>query len=167
MKVKTKEKPRNFDSVMSIDEIQELKRVRSVIRNLQDITQPEKKLSQFLNNLVSIADYDTDVLEEYLAIFTVWQNYLGNQSVIADVIYSVAESQKEYFYSTAVGRAPGTINMKKDLARSDVDYALAADVYQEAQFLRATLNVQFANCDRGYRLISRILTKRLGIREFN
>ena len=57
--------------------------------------------------------------------------------------------------------------MKKDLARSDVDYALAADVYQEAQFLRATLNVQFANCDRGYRLISRILTKRLGIREFN
>ena len=66
MKVKTKEKPRNFDSVMSIDEIQELKRVRSVIRNLQDITQPEKKLSQFLNNLVSIADYDTDVLEEYL-----------------------------------------------------------------------------------------------------
>lgn len=151
--------------IKTIDEIKESDKVQQILSHLVKLAKPQKSLSKYLNNIENLSKFDTDVIEEYLAVFTSWQNYLSEQSVIADVVKTTAESQMNYVYSLAVVKAVGTINEKKEIGRQSSSFIKAQDIYENACAIKIIFENQFENCDRAYRLASRILTKRLEIKE--
>jgi len=67
-------------------------------------------------------------------------------------------------YSLAIESAAGTVNLKKDLAKNDKEYNQALAVYHQAKYMYEAYQAKFDMCERGFKLVSRILTKRLNIK---
>lgn len=155
----------NKSSIRSFDEIQSGKEVEIVKGRLINLEEPNKKLSVYLSKMENLYMYDTGKLEKYLAVFSAWHNYLSEQIVISDVIRVVAESQMQYYYSYAVSTEKGSINEKKENARANPNYVKAEREANRANAEHQALTITADNCERGFRLASRILTRRLGQRD--
>lgn len=151
--------------IKDIEAIQASDEVKRSIRALANLPKPKYNLRKYLHRVGSLHLRNTNELEKYLAVYTAWMNYLGEQCIIADAVKTVAESQASQYFSIAVGSSKGSINEKKERARSDESYLKALLVQQEASVIHSAREVSFENCERAYYLVSRILTKRLNIRE--
>jgi len=152
--------------VKTFEQLKEDDRLKKAVDNLLGLNKPKYDIVKYLNNMDNVYKKDTTILEKYLAVFTVWQNYFGEQLVIADALRAVATSQVNYYYSVAVDNSIGSINQKKELARSNSEYISAMKVLDRTNILNKSLQMKFENCDRAYKLVSRILTKRLNIKEY-
>lgn len=154
--------------VQNITQLTETQEVQSMIAHLEGLSKPVSDLRKYLNNVGKIYKYDNGVLEKYLSIYSAWQNYLGEQLTIADTVKTVAESQKKYFFSVAVKVTKGgNISEKKEVAIKHPKYQVALQVAIEADSIYRAVLTKFDNCERAYRLVSRILAKRINIRQFD
>lgn len=154
------------EKVKSIKELSESDIVKYAVENVMGLSEPDSDITKFLNNIGELSKLNPDALEKRMTIFIAWQNYFGEQLVLADAIKSVAETQAQYFWGNAIKTARGTINEKKELALSDINWVNASNILEKAKAGYNAIKVKFDNCDRSFRLVSRILTKRLGIKEY-
>jgi len=152
--------------ILSFEQIAQSDDVQKSIEGLVNLSRPKGDINKYLNNINKLYNYDTDVLEKYLSRFIAWQNYFGEQVIIADAIRVVAESQCNYIYSRIVNSVKGSINERKEKARANPLYKKALDIWNRSEAYYNGISITFDNCDRGYKLTSRILTKRLGIKEW-
>ena len=106
-------------------------------------------------------------MEKYLSKFSAWASYYAEQLVIAEVIKIVAESQLEAINSYCVEKSLGTINAKKELAKSDPLLLHATRVFNEAKSVLKILTMNYDNAERGYRVSSRIMGRRMGSKELD
>lgn len=139
--------------------------VKKALSNIIGLSKPDLDIRSYLENLGTLNEKDNTKLEEYLSVFTAWQNYFAERLVIGESIKVVANSQREYAYAVAVDTATGTVNAKKDIAKSDIQYTKSGEVYEQAKMIVEATRVKFDACERGFRLCSRILTKRLKVTE--
>lgn len=154
--------------VKNIEKLSETKEVQSMLKNIEGLLKPKTELAKYLNNLGKVYQYETDRLEKYLAIYSAWQNYLAEQLTVADTVRAVAESQKKYFYSIAVKVSKGNnISERKEVAIKHPKYQEALEVAIEADSIYRAVQTRFDNCERAYRLVSRILAKRINIRQLD
>lgn len=128
------------------------------------ISKPNKDIRHYLNNLENVSDLDNDVLEEYLSVFTAWQNYYHEYLLKYEVAKLKALQTMEYAYSLAIQLSEGTVNLRKDLAKSDKKYRECVEVYQNMVKLYEEYKFKYESCERAFRLISRILTKRFNLK---
>lgn len=152
-------------AIKTVEDIHATPEVQSAVKALANLGKPTYELRKYLERVGNLHTKTLDDLEKYMAVYIAWQNYLGEQTIIADAIRTVAESQVSNVYSMAVNGSEGTINSRKESARSDTVYQKALAIKQEADAYYNAIVVSFENCERAYMLVSRILTKRLNIRE--
>ncbi len=151
-------------SVLNIVGLSESEIVKRAVDNLLGLEIPKADIAKYLDKITLLSGYDADDLEKVMSLFVRWQNYFGEQYVIADALKTAAESQMSYYWSVAIDEANGTINAKKELAEKDKDYKKAKEIYNIASSGYNAIRMKFDTCDRAYKLCSRILTKRLGIK---
>lgn len=151
-------------SVLNIEKLSESEIVKRAVANLLGLEIPKADIAKYLDKITLLSGYDTDDLEKVMALFVRWQNYFGEQYVIADALKTAAESQMSYYWSLAIEEASGTINAKKELAEKDKDYKKAKEIYNVSSMGYNAIRMKFENCDRGFRLVSRMLTKRIGMK---
>jgi hypothetical protein len=140
--------------------------VKRALSNIIGLNEPNLDIKKYLEDMGRLNEKDGKSLEEYLAVYSSWQNYFAEKLVIAEAIKVVAHNQREYYYSLAVDKASGTINAKKDVAKVDEAYLQACDIYEQSKTVAASFQTKFDACERGFRLVSRILTRRLKVTEF-
>jgi len=151
-------------SVLNIVGLSESEIVKRAVDNLLGLEIPKADIAKYLDKITLLSGYDADDLEKVMSLFVRWQNYFGEQYVIADALKTAAESQMSYYWSVAIHKAGGTINAKKELAEMNSEYKKAKEIYDIASSGFNAIRMKFDNCDRGFKLCSRILTKRIGIR---
>lgn len=144
--------------------IEENNIIKYIDKYLPNLKEPSKDLQLYLQNLENLSNLDNEILEEYLSAMVAWQNYYHEIMVRTDVVRNVARQQSEYFYSLAVSTVEGSVNMRKDLAKSDVNYIRAEEIRMKADGLYEVYKMRYESCERAFKLISRILTKRLNLK---
>lgn len=177
VKIKTNIKPKEKESenpsfpesnygVKSIREISRSRAVMEALEKMVGLEKPKVDIKKFLDDAIYLHEKNTDELEKYLAVYTSWQSYFNEQAVVTAIILAVAESQVKEFWSYAVADANGTVNLKKDLASSDPAYKEAVDVMNQAKAGWTVTDANLNSCERAFRLTSRILSKRLNVKEW-
>ena len=153
--------------VKKLKELESSNEVQSALDRLIEISKPNVDFAKMINDMAIIYKADNKKLEYYLSKFSAWMSYLADQVTRAEIVKIVAESQSSIIYSHCVEKAIGTINSRKEFARSDTLYLLALDVLNETKNIVRILQMQYENAVRGYQLASRIVALRLGIKEYN
>lgn len=142
--------------------------MKKIIKNNLDnetfLNKPNKDIKYYLNNLENVSNLDNDVLEEYLSVFTAWQNYYHEFLLKYDVERLKAQQTMEYAYSLAIQMSEGTVNLRKDLAKSDKRYRKSVEIYYKMSKIYEEYKFKYESCERAFRLISRILTKRFNLK---
>jgi hypothetical protein len=151
--------------MLSLKEITDSEEVKQAMRGLTGVAKPPVDLQEKLNAVAELYRKNATGLEKYMSFYTAWQNYLGEQMIIADVIRTVAQSQAEYYYACVMRDAEGTVTDKKQSAASNQEYRRAYRIAAQAEAYYNSLIMQFQNCDRAFKLSSRIITSRLGLKE--
>ncbi len=153
--------------IKKLKELESSNEVQSALDRLVEIAKPNVDFARMINEIGIIYKADNKRLEYYLSKFSAWMSYLADQVTRAEIVKTVAESQSSMIYSHCVEKATGTINAKKEFARSDSLYLLALDVLNETKNIVRILQMQYENAVRGYQLTSRIVALRLGIKEYD
>ena len=154
-----------MNRVKSIKEIIEQNNiVKYIDKYLVGLKEPTKDLNNYLNSLDNVSNLNNEELEEYLGIMIAWQNYYHELMVRTDIIRSIANQQADYFYSLAVETVEGSVNLRKDLAKNNADYMRSLEVKIKAEGLYQAYKFKYEACERAFKLISRILTKRLNLK---
>lgn len=151
-------------SVLNVEKLSNSEVVKRAIDNLLGLAIPKADITKYLDAITSLSEKDLDDLEKIMSLFIRWQNYFGEQYVIADALKMAAESQMSYYWSLAIESANGTINAKKELAERDSEYIKAKEVYNITSSGFNAIKMKFDMCERGYKLVSRIIAKRLNIK---
>lgn len=153
--------------VKTYKDIAESESVAKALSNVDFLKKPTKKIEKYLNLVGTLDEHDNESLETFLSVFTAWQNYSQYLLVMADIIRTIAEDQKSFYYSLALsGVTSKVVADKKSAAEVNDNYKKAKDVYSAAVNNVKALQVLFDSCDRAYKLTSRILSKRLNIKEY-
>src|ERR1035437_4009760 len=84
-----KVKPR----VKNIAELAHTKQVLAMVDKTIGLQKPRYDIKKYLDKIGIIYKKDPKLLERYLAIFSVWENYFAEQLVLMEAISGVAESQ--------------------------------------------------------------------------
>ena len=144
--------------IKDFKQLGEMEAVRKAVENLPKLNEPKYDLSKYLNNLGDVSEAGDSKLESYLAIFTSWQNYLGVQLRVSEVVKTVAEEQTKRFYSFAVKSMLGkNITERKQLAYSDELYLESVSIFNTAKAIHSSVETAFLSCDRAYKAVSRIV----------
>lgn len=138
--------------------------VKSALSNIIGLGKPDKEIKTSMSSVRKLNELDNDQLEEYLGLFTAWQNYFDERLTIAEAIEDVAKDQVEEVYSLAYAETKGSTNEKKDLAKKNPMYLQAVEIRSSAKSVVRGLQGKFNACDRSYKAVSRILAKRLKLR---
>lgn len=148
-----------------LSEIAASAQVKNVLKKLIGLSKPSSALRKCLDALNNIEKSEF-TLEELLGIFIAWQNYYAEQLVLVETIKTIAEAQANHFWGEAINNSNGTINAKKELAKSDMDYVGANTIFINAKNAFKAIESGFWNCDRAYKLISRIVAIKTNIANF-
>lgn len=152
-------------SILKFESLKDVPEVKKCLEYLRGVQKPSHDIDKYLNNMQNLHEKTDDALEKYMVVYTSWMNFMETQLALADTIKEVAKAQSERFFSEAVMNGEGTINARKDGARSDDYYVQANQVLRQTEAYHRALLTTFNNCERGYALVSRIITKRLSIKE--
>lgn len=150
--------------IKSISDLAESPIVEYALSRIMNLSEPKTEITVVLNNLGKLYEMELPELEKRMSLITRWQNYYGEQIVLAEAIKTAAESQMNYSWSDAIAGAKGTINEKKELAASDATYVKALVIYEQTKAGLDAIRSKFEACDRSFKLISRVLTAKLNIK---
>lgn len=154
------------EKLMSLEEIEALDEVKEALKNVLNLNKPKSNIVDYLNHTAYIYDKDTEDLERYLSVYSAWRNYFLQVSMRTLVIKRVAERQAEKYWGKAIIESKGSVNEKKELAKYDDTYNDAKSVANRADILHNSIVVNAENCLQAYNLVSRVLSKRLGLKEY-
>lgn len=160
VKIKEEKKVSRNGDVRDLDSLAESDAVKSGLASLPNLSEPKYELAKYLNKLSELADIHDSSLQNYLAAYSSWQNYIGVQLKIAEIIESVAESQAKYFYSLAIKSSEGKITERRELAFNDDKYLTSVEILNIAKAKVDSLANVFSACDRAYKTVSRIIAIR-------
>jgi hypothetical protein len=152
-----KESEGKSNKLKEYESLRDVKEVKMAIASLPNINEPEYDISEYLNNVINLADASDRDLGKHLALFTSWQNYYNVKLKEAEIIKTVAEEQMKYFYILAIQSLSGTITEKKQLAFIDELYLASLAVYNTAKAKHSSIETSFLTCDRAYKAVSRIV----------
>jgi len=153
--------------IKGVKEISASREVTNALKRLSRMVKPGSDFGKLVSQMSVLYKVETGRLEYYLSKYSAWQSYYAEQVAIAEIIKIVAESQLEAINSYCVEKSSGTINAKKELAKSDPLFEHATKVYNEAKSVLKVLTMNFYNAERGYRASSRIMGRRLGVKELD
>lgn len=148
------------EEVKDLDSLSESEAVKVALSNLPNLAEPKYELTEYLNKLSELSNTNDIFLQNYLTAYSSWQNYIGVQLKIAEVIQSVAESQTKYFYSLAIKNYIGKITERKEMAFNDDKYLASVEILNIAKAKVDSLANIFSACDRAYKTVSRIIAIR-------
>ncbi len=151
--------------VKRLKELMEADEVKIAHKMSMSLSQPKSKIVDYLEKLGDVYNVETNTLEEWLSVLIEWENYFREKSEIYDALRTVAESQKSFYWGRAISMSMGQISEKKETARTNELFQQANNTYIQANVSCKMLNLKANNCERGYKLVSRILAKRINIRE--
>lgn len=162
----TDKKPKGEKKPDTIDEIMKSDTVLRVKKMVMGLMKPKTPLKPYMDSLGDVYKQDTNDLEKWMAVFVQWENYYREIAEIYDSARTIADSNLSYYWGMAVLGSEGTINEKKEVAKSDANYILAKNTFIFANTSYKALMLKAENCERGYRLVSRIIGKRINIKEY-
>jgi hypothetical protein len=157
--------PKPIVVVRSYEDLHKQEEVVSAMNQLDFISKPTIEIAYFLNHVATMYQRDLQYLEKCMTIFIGYQNFYGSLLAQMEIIRGVADSQLAHTTSVLMGTKDGTLNERKDAVRASDKYRQAEEVYNKANGRYIMLKSIFESCDRAYKLASRILTVRLGIKE--
>lgn len=138
------------------------KKFGPILKRIQGLARPSKSLKESLDSLSHLNEKGKADLEELMGIFTAWQNFFSEELAIIDTMKTIASSQEQFVWSETIELMTGTnITERREKAKNNKEYQKSLDLLIQAKNIYTTLESQFWNCDRAYKLVSRILTSRL------